>query len=171
MKQNYLSVGKVTSTHGVRGEVRIQPFTDYPEQFKAFSTLYFDNKGKEAIKVLGIKIAKNMPVLKFEGINSVEEGQALLRRELFANREDFSLEEGSYFIVDLIGLQVEDSETGQSYGEIVDITQTGANDVYHVKTPEGKLLYVPAIKEVVMETDLEEGKMRIKPLEGLFDED
>ena len=81
------------------------------------------------------------------------------------------MEEGTYFVQDLLGLEVFDADTGTRYGEISDVTQTGANDVYHIRGENGKEVLIPAIADVVLETDVENGRMVIRPLKGLFDDE
>ena len=101
----------------------------------------------------------------------MDDAQKLRNRILFAAREDFELEEGTYFIQDLLGLEVLDADSGKRYGIISDVTQTGANDVYHIKGEDGKEVLIPAIADVVLETDVDGGVMRIRPLKGLFDDE
>ncbi len=112
-----------------------------------------------------------MAILKLEGFDSVEQAQTLRNKILYADRESMNLPEDTYFIADLIGMEVINFESGESYGKITDVTQTGANDVYHIKSAEGKMFYIPAIADVVKTTDIENGVMKITPLRGLFDED
>ena len=106
-----------------------------------------------------------------EGVDTVEEAEKLRNQVLYMDRDEVELEEGVYFIQDLIGLEVLDVDTGKSYGKLTDVMQTGANDVYEVKDADGKTVLIPAIPDVVQETDLDGGVMRIRPLEGLFDAD
>ena len=110
-------------------------------------------------------------LLDLEGVDSVEEAEKLRNQVLYMDRDEVELEEGVYFIQDLIGLEVLDVDTGKSYGKLTDVMQTGANDVYEVKDADGKTGLIPAIPDVVQETDLDGGVMRMRPLEGLFDAD
>jgi len=109
-------------------------------------------------------------VVRFAGIDTPEQAEALRNTVLYMNRADVELDADTYFIRDLIGLQVLDADTGAVYGRLEEVLETGANDVYTIRTPEGKQLLFPAIGDVVVETDLEQGIMRIRPLEGLFDD-
>ena len=105
------------------------------------------------------------------GISHPFQNQKLVNRVLFLNRADVKLPKGTYFIADLIGLKVVDADDPEVvYGELTDVSQTGANDIYHVRFPDGKERYVPAIPQVVVETDLKNGVLRIRPLDGLFDD-
>ena len=101
----------------------------------------------------------------------MDAANALLGRVLFAHRDEIIKEKGSYFIDDLLGLKVTDADTGEEYGNIYDVIKTGANDVYALKDTDGKERFVPAIKDVIVSTDIAAGEMKIRPLRGLFDED
>lgn len=167
--KNYLEAGKIVGVHGVKGEVKVQPFTDTPYELKEIKKFSFDEFGNNTVKAISSKLVKNIVVFQLQGIDTVEKGQGLIGKKLFTNRDNFQLEEGVFFIADLIGLKVIDFETNEEYGTLIDVTQTGANDVYYVKTKDGKILLVPAIKEVIKKTDIANKVMEIKPLEGLFD--
>ena len=150
--QQYLEIGKIVSVFGIRGEVKVQPWCDSPEFLCEFDTLYY--KSGTPVNIIKSRVAKNIVVMKIEGIDTVEQAQAIRNRVLYMDRNDVELEKGSYFIQDLIGLTVIDEDTKEVYGKISDVTETGANDVYHVKREDGKMFYV---------------EMIIKPLDGLFE--
>lgn len=166
-KNKLLEIGKITSVFGIKGEVKVQPWCDSPELICEFDELY--RKSGTPVKIERSRVHKNMVIMKIEGVDTPEAAQKMRNHVLYMNRDDVELEEGSYFIADLIGLNVTDSSTRQVYGELIDVTQTGANDVYHVKAPDGKLLLVPAIPQVIDKIDIENGVMEITPLDGLFD--
>ena len=156
MPKEYLECGKIVTTHGVRGEVKVQPWCDGPEFLGQFGTLYLDAAGTRPVKVLSAKVAGNMSVLKLEGLDTPE----------------VKLAPGDYFIQDLIGLRVIDAgDPSVEYGVVEDVSSTGANDVYHIAREGRSTVLIPAIKQVIAGVDLEEGVMHITPLEGLFDED
>ena len=111
-----------------------------------------------------------MVIAKFEGYDTVEQAQTLRDKVLYISRDDVELEEGTYFIKDLIGLKVVDKDSGKEYGVIKDVFQTGANDVYTIKNGDKEYL-IPAIADVVQDTDIEAGIMTITPLKGLFDDE
>jgi 16S rRNA processing protein RimM len=111
-----------------------------------------------------------MVIAKIKGVDTPEQAQAMRGKVLYIDRDDADLPEGSYFVADLIGLEVRD-EAGRVFGVITDVLQTGANDVYEIKNDNGKLYYIPAIPSVVLLTDIQGGIMTIYPMEGLFDED
>ncbi len=167
--QKYLETGKIVSIHALKGEVKIQPWCDSPEYLCTFKRLY-SKSGDRVYEIERIRPQGNMVIAKLKGIDTPEQAQALRGRILYIDRDDADLPEGSYFVADLIGLEVRD-ESGRSYGVISDVLQTGANDVYEIKSNDGKLYYIPAIPSVILSTDIQGGIMVIYPMEGLFDED
>lgn len=169
MKQ-FLEIGKIVAVQGLKGEVRVEAWCDSKEFLCEFDTLYFD-KGAKEVEIQRAHPHKNIVLMKIKGVDTVEQAQLLRNKILYMDRNDVELEEGSFFVQDLIGLEVLDGESGESYGKICDVTETGANDVYHIKDSSGKIRLIPAIPDVVLNTDIEAGKMTIHVLEGLFDED
>ena len=168
--KRYLEIAKITSTHGVRGEVRCQYYCDTAEVLCSFDELYFDKGGKKVI-VENAYPHKNIVILKLEGVNSVEDAQPLIGKMLYIDREDAELDEDLFFIQDIIGLTVKDADTGEIYGKITEVYQNGAADVFSIKKEDGRELMFPNISEVVLSTDIEGGEMIIRPLKGLFDDD
>ncbi|MBR5540626.1 MAG: 16S rRNA processing protein RimM [Clostridia bacterium] len=169
-KPIFLEAGKIVGTHGVRGEVRVRPECDSPAMFCTLRTVYFDDAGKRAVRMKA-RVHKNIALAKLDGVDTVEAAAALRGTLLYLNRRDVKLEHGRYFICDLIGAQVIDHETGSVYGECTDVTHTGSNDVYHMKTPSGKEILIPAIPDVIREIDVEHEIIRIFPMLGLFDDE
>ena len=170
MMKPYLEAAKVVSTHGVMGEVRAQCYCDDPEILCHLSMLYLDSQGKHPIGLQQGRIHKNVVILKLDGVNSLEDAQRLRGKMLYLNRKDLALEPGQYFIQDLLGSTVADAgDPEKVYGVLVDVTNTGASDIYHIKAPDGRLLLAPAIPQVVKQVDPEQEKILITPLEGLFD--
>ena len=168
MKQ-FLETGKITGTHGLKGEVRVQPWADSPEFLTEFDELYLE-KGAKKIEITAARVHKNMLIMKIRGVDSIDDADKLRDKVLYMNRDDVELEEGAYFIQDLMGLDVLDDDTGEHIGQLDDVSETGANDVYHIKTDDGKVYLIPAIPDVVKEISLEDGTMRIFKMKGLFDE-
>lgn len=163
-----LEAGKIVAIHALKGEVRVQPWCDGPEFLTRFKTVYLAG---EPVKVRSARPSKNVVLLKLDGVDTPEAAQKLVNRVVCINRADVKLPKGTYFIADLIGLRVVDAYDPELvYGELTDVSQTGANDVYHVRFADGKERYVPAIPQVVIQTDLENGVLRIRPLDGLFDD-
>ncbi|MCD7823601.1 MAG: ribosome maturation factor RimM [Oscillospiraceae bacterium] len=165
--EKYLEVGKIVTTHGVRGDVKVLPWCDTANFICDFETLYTKN-GETAFKVSRARVLGNMAILRFEGIDNPNKAEELRQTVLYIDRDDANLPEGTYFVADLIGLSVYDEE-GKLYGKISDVLKTGANDAYEIEADDGKLYYIPAIPDVVLKTDIENGKMTIHPMEGLFD--
>ena len=170
MRKEYLEIGQIVTTHGIAGEVRVKPWCDSSELLCEFEVLYFDG-GKTEVIVERARVHKHVVVMKLEGVNTMDDAIKLRNKVLFAARDDFELDEDTYFIQDLLGLKVYDADTDVCYGVISDVTQTGANDVYHIKDESGKEVLIPAIADVVLETDVDSGRMVIRPLKGLFDDE
>ncbi|MDR0914399.1 MAG: ribosome maturation factor RimM [Oscillospiraceae bacterium] len=170
MKQ-YLEIGKIVSVFGIKGEVKVEPWCDTPEFFCKFKKLYQTPNGGEALSIKS-RPHKNMALCKIDNINTPEQAHVFVGKILYINRDDAKLQKGEYFVQDLIGLLVLDSQTGQTYGTIADVLKTGANDVYAVKTDENagvKDFLVPVIPQIVVEKNAEEGYVKICPMEGLFE--
>ena len=170
MKKQFLEIGKIVATQGIRGEFRVQYYCDSAEVLCDFDTLYLD-KGKTEVTVERAYPHKNIVVMKLLGIDKIEQAQPLIGKILYLDRDDAELEEGLYFIQDIIGLTVKDADTGEVYGKITDVYQNGASDVYSIRKENGAELLFPCIDEVVLSTDIDAGEMLIRPLPGLFDED
>lgn len=168
-KKRYLEAGEIVGTHGVRGEVRVRPECDSPEILAGLRKLYFD-EGRRAVKVKA-RAHKTIALVKLEGIDTVEQAAALRGEMLYLDRGDLKLDKGQYFICDLIGLAVVDDDTGEVYGECTDVSHTGANDVYHMRTAAGDEVLIPAIPSVIRKIDVDGGEMRIYPMLGLFDDE
>ena len=168
MIKEYLEIGKITSTHGIKGEVRVQPWCDSPEFMKKFKTLYFDKKGEKPVSV-SCRPNGNMVIMKIQGVDTVEEASKYREKILYMKRSDAKLPEGTWFIQELIDCKVVDADDENiSYGILSDVSETGANDVWHI-TKDGKEYLIPAIPRVVISTDVVEGIIKIRPLKGIFD--
>lgn len=169
MLRQFLEVGQIVSTHGIKGEVRVNPWCDSPEFLSKFRTLYLDKNGEKAIKVKS-RAHGNVALMKIEGTDTVEEAAKLRNKVLYMNRKDAKIAENTFFIQDLIDCKVLDADTGEEYGVLSDVSQTGANDVWHI-TKDKKEYLIPAIPDVVIETDVEKGVILIRPLKGIFDDE
>ena len=168
MKKQYIEAGKIVGTHGLKGEVRIDPWCDSAEFLCRFKRLYCAD-GTEK-KVVSAKVHKNIAIVHFDGINRIEDADILRGKVVFINRDDARLPKGTNFIQDLLGLSVVDADDGTVYGEITDVIKTGANDVYQV-TKNGRDYLVPVIPDVVVKKDIDGGVVTIRPIEGLFDDE
>ena len=168
---NRLEVGKIVNTHGLKGEVKIVTWTDYPEVFENIKYVYTKQKNKDSIKltIKNIKYQNNNIVVKFDGIDSIEEAQNFKNTVLTADREMLGeLPEGVYYIADLIGCEVYDGEKG-FLGKISDVFNTGANDIYAVSAQGKKDILVPVIDGVVLSVDIPGKKICVNLPEGLDD--
>jgi len=168
LRKRYLECGKVVSTHGVRGEVKVKPWCDSPEFLCEFETLYLDGQGQKPVRVISARSHKGMALLLFEGTGSIGEAASFRGKVLYIDRND-APDDGKPFLQDLIGLTVRDADTGEVYGKIADVIETGANDVYIVRDDAGRERLVPVIPQVIIKTDINGGEIIIRPLEGLFD--
>jgi 16S rRNA processing protein RimM len=165
---NYLRVGVISSTHGIKGEVKVFPTTDDLERFKELKQVYLDT-GKDSIllEIEGVKFFKQMVILKFKGIDNINDIEKYRGKDLLISRDNaVKLEEGEYFIYDLINSEVVTDE-GEPLGILTEIMTTGANDVYIVKTVEGKELLLPSIKECILKVDVENKRITVHLLNGL----
>ncbi|WP_077610764.1 ribosome maturation factor RimM [Clostridium sp. Marseille-P2415] len=168
--ENLLRVGVISSTHGVRGEVKVYPTTDDINRFKDLKKVILDT-GREhlELEIQGVKFFKNMAILKFKGYDSINEIEKYKGKDLLVTRDQaVELGPDENFIVDLIGLRVV-TEDGRQFGTLTDVIKTGANDVYEVKTAEGKEVLFPAIRECVLSVDLDEGTVTVRIMDGLLD--
>lgn len=170
MKKQYLDSGKIVGTHGIKGEVRIEPWCDSPEFLCAFKKLYLDESGQTFIEVKS-RPHKNITLAKIKGIDTIEAAEKFRGKIVYINREDITLDEGVNFVQDLIGLEVRDAENGIVYGKITDVLRTGANDVYEITYSNNKKYLAPVIDEVVEEINVDGGFVLIHPMKGIFDDE
>ena len=171
MVKRYLQVGKIVSTHGVRGELRVQPWCDGPDYISRLSVLYFDGEGREGRKVLSCRPHGNITLLTLEGVDGIDAARALRGKILYMDREESGIGENEWFIEDLIGCQVLDADSGREYGTLTEVSQTGANDVWHIRSAQGREYLIPAIRDVVREVFPQEERITITPLKGIFDDE
>lgn len=162
-------VGVVTSTHGVKGEVKVYPTTDDAKRFKRLKEVIMDGKaGDVLLEIEGVKFFKQFVILKLKGVDSPEEAAKLRQKSLYVTRKNaVRLGRDEYFIADLMGLRVLD-EDNEEIGRLREVLETGANDVYIIDLKDGRELLLPAIKECVLRVDVEAGEMQIHILDGLI---
>lgn len=167
---NLLQVGAITSTHGVRGEVKVFPTTDDAKRFGKLKEVELETKeGTTTLHIKGVKYFKQFVILKFEEYDSLNDVESIKGRKLFVTRKNaVKLQKNEYFIADLIGMRVIDEEKGLE-GLVDDVIQTGANDVYDITLADGRNLLLPAIKDCVLNVDIESRVVKIHILEGLLD--
>ena len=168
--EKMFQVGIITATHGVRGEVKVYPTTDDMRRFKRLKEVILDT-GKEQItlEVEGAKFSKQLVILKFKGIDNINDVEKYRQKSLYVTRENaVRLRRDEYFIADLMGLRVRD-EDGAEIGVLREVMETGANDVYVIDLDDGRELLLPAIKECVLNVDVEAGFVQIHIMPGLLD--
>ena len=169
MNQNqYIEAGKIANTHGIGGDVVVDSYCDSPEVLMALPSLFL--KDKNTYQKLTVKKAsffKGRVLFHFAGYDTIEAAILLKNKMIYALREDYHLEEGEYFIADLIGLSVYDVESGEVYGKLSDVLNYGASDIYEIEKTDGKKAYVPVVDEFVKSVDLEKG-IAIAVIEGLL---
>lgn len=168
--EKMFQVGIITSTHGVHGEVKVFPTTDDVRRFKRLKEVILDT-GKEQItlEVEGAKFSKQLVILKFKGIDNINDVEKYRQKSLYVTRENaVRLRRDEYFIADLMGLRVHD-EGGAEIGVLREVMETGANDVYVIDLNDGRELLLPAIKECVLNVDVEAGFVQIHIMPGLLD--
>ena len=167
--QGNLEIGQIVNTFGIKGFVKVNPFVDDISRFDDLKKVYIKKqKALKELEVEEVKYHKNMVLVKFKGIDKVEEAETLRNSYLEVDRENaIELQEGEYFIADLLGLEVITDE-GNTLGKLEDIFNTGSNDIYVVKDELGKQILLPAISEVIKEINLEEKKILVHLLEGLI---
>ena len=164
----YLEIGQIVNTFGIKGMVKVKPFTDNIERFSNLEKIYIKNKsGQTEYKIQEVKYHKNMVLVKFEGIENPEQADLLRNSYLIVDREtEESLEPGRYYIVDMIGLDVF-TDDNEYLGKLEDIYNTGSNDIYVVKNELGKQVLLPAIEDVIKSIDMDNKKVIVHLIPGL----
>ncbi|TYQ18230.1 UNVERIFIED_CONTAM: 16S rRNA processing protein RimM [Acetivibrio alkalicellulosi] len=170
----FFEIGKIVNTHGVKGEIKIIPLTDDPNRFSELKCLFIApsiSTEMEKYNVEGVKYQKNFVILKLEEINDIDTAQSFKDKFVIIDRKDaIKLEKESYFICDLININVFD-ESGNNLGYLKEVLKTGSNDVYIVKNNTGKEILIPALKTVIKGVFLEEKKMVVSLPQGLIDDE
>lgn len=167
--EDLLKVGVITTTHGVRGEVKVFPTTDGPERFLDLAYVLLDT-GRELKKlnIKNVKFFKNLAILKFDGVDNINDIEKYKGRELWIPREDGQeLEEDEYYIADLLGMKVV-LEDGTEFGTLKDVMETGANDVYVIDSRDHGEVLLPAIRECILDVDIEQNLMTVHLMKGLI---
>lgn len=165
MESNLLKAGKIVNTHALRGEVRVYPYCDDAEFLCEFDRLFIES---EEAEVVSSRVHKGQALIKFKGIDNINDAEKVVGKLIYIDKNDVELEEGRFFIEDIKGLEVIDIDTGVVYGKVINVIETGANDVFEVKG-EDKILLVPKIDDVVKDIDIVNKKILIRPIKGLFE--
>lgn len=171
MINKYLELGQIVGTHGIKGELRFQPWCDSVSFVNQFDKLYLDPLGAKEIKVLASRSHGNIALLTLEGIDSVEKAASFRDKVFYIDRNDSHIPKNSFFVADLLGCEVKDRRTGEVYGKVSDVSKTGANDVWHIKNDENREFLFPAVKEFVCEINVRDNYIIIEPIKGIFDDE
>ena len=163
-----IECGKIVNTHGVRGDVKIMPYADTPDEVAELKKI-FVGKDKTEYKVLSGRVHGGSVLMHLENVNDMDAAALLKNRLIYMVKDKSKLKPGQYYIADVIGLKVIDSESGEEYGEITDVYTGIANDAYEIKLKDGRQILFPAIKDVVRSVDTDNKIMKITPLVGMFD--
>ena len=172
MIKSFLPLGKIVGTHGVRGEIKIDPWCDGPDFARQFKTVYFRSNGDDPIAVVSVRSHKNQILMLLDGVTDIDKAETLRNKMLYFKRSDVALSPGTWFIEELIGCEALDADApDKRYGRLTDVLKTGANDVWQITDDAGKDYLLPAIKEVAVGADVADGKVYIRPLKGIFDDE
>jgi len=166
--KTFLEIARFTKPQGLKGDLRAQLFCDSPDVLFDFDGFYM-GANKSFIKAKVCELRKGFVVMSVQGVDNIEKAEKLTGETLYIDREDYKLPENTWFIKDLLGLNVVNADTGERYGVVKDILQSAPKDVYVVKSPEGRELLFPSIPEVLVDINITERIIKIRPLEGLFD--
>lgn len=168
MPKKYIECGKIINTHGCHGGLKIDSWCNAPEDLAQMKRVFLEEKDVyREYKVKKASIFKQFVLFDLDGITDMDQAIALKNRVLYALRDDFKLEDGEYFIADVIGLPVIDADTSKQYGTVKDMVNRGASDIYIVDTPHGESM-IPAVDEFIIKVDLQKG-IFIRPIEGMFE--
>lgn len=167
--EDLLQVGIITKTHGLRGEVKVFPTTDDVHRFKKLKEVILDTgREKITLEIEGVRFLKNLVILKFKGIDNINDIERNTGKSLYVTRENaVKLGKDEYFIADLIGIDVFDEED-RRLGVLKDVIETGANDVYSIELENSQELLLPAIKQCILDVDIDNKKMKVHVLDGLL---
>lgn len=170
MRAKELECGKIINTHGIAGDVKLESWCDSPEVLAAVKRLIIQTAdGKNIYKVKKASVFKSFVIAKLEGVNDIDAAASLVGRTVYAEREELPLGDGDNFIADLIGLPVKDVDDGRVYGELREVINRGASDIYVIKTPDGERM-MPAVDEFVKRIDIDDA-IYVKPIGGMFDDE
>ncbi|NLL63827.1 MAG: 16S rRNA processing protein RimM [Ruminococcaceae bacterium] len=170
MLLSYLELGQIVGTHGIKGELRVQPWCDSFEFFESFKNIYLSKDDKNPYKVLGVRPHGNIVLLTLAGVDDVEMANTFCSKIIYIKREDAKIEKGRYFIAELIGCRVMDVDTKREYGIVKDVINHGASDIWHIQSNDGKDYYLPSIPGVVVEIDVASDLALVRPIKGIFEE-
>ncbi len=166
--RQFLEAGKIVGTHGVKGELKLECWTDSPSVVKKAGRIYFD-EGSEDAGLESSRLHKNLLLITLKDVNDASKADLLRGKVVYLDRKDIKLQSKQYFIADLIGLEVYDGKNGQYYGVIEDVFKTGANSVYKIVNQNKEYLF-PAVDHMIKSTDIEKNRIEVLPIDGIFDD-
>lgn len=169
MKKEFLEAGKIVGTHGVRGMIRIQPWSDDSAFLTGFKYFYLEG-GKRRITVLKAVSHGNTVLAQIDGVTDISAAEDYRGKIIYIKRDDADLPQGRYFVSEIIGSRVLDADSGLLLGTLTDVSSTGANDVWHITRKDREYL-VPAIDDVIVSVDIHNDEITIRPLKGIFDDE
>lgn len=167
MAKEYLQAGKIVALHGLKGEIRLQPWSDDAAFLQQFKRVFLDAEGGKETKLLGARAHGNVTLIRLEGVQTPEQAEALRGKVVYIKKSDVTLPQGSYFVEDVLGADVIDIDTGEALGTVREVEQYPANDVWHIQTASGEVL-IPNVPAIVKQVDIEKGKVLIFKMKGLF---
>ena len=168
--QQYLEAGKAVTTHGVRGEIKMELWCDGVDFLRPVPRLYLSDKGGRSLKLASIRPMGRMALVKFEGVEDMDAARALQGQVFYFDRNDAQLPAGRWYVADLIGCEVRDADTGKVYGVVTNVDHPGAQDIYTVKAPNGKEYMFPGVDAFLKERNPPEGYITVTPIPGLLDD-
>nr|WP_270941939.1 ribosome maturation factor RimM [Romboutsia lituseburensis] len=168
-KLTHFKIGQIVNTQGLKGEVRVYSYTDDIDRFEELETFYLGKDRENLLEVERVRLKGNMVIMKIKGVDTVEAAEKLRNKFMYVSREDSrDLDEGEYFIADMIGIDVE-TVAGEHVGVLTEVLQYAANDVYVIKGKDNKEIMIPAVMKFVPTIDMNERKMIIDPIKGMLD--
>ncbi|MEG1863034.1 MAG: ribosome maturation factor RimM [Oscillospiraceae bacterium] len=170
---NYIETGEIVSVHGIGGEVKVYPWADSGEFLEQFDSFYIQKNKMHYEKLIAtqVRVHKNIVLVKFQGIDNPELARNLIGKIVYVEKDAITLEEGKYFISDLIGCKVVNTLSKATIGVITDVNNLGASDIYFIKGEDGKEYMFPAVSEFLVCTDIDNKTIEVKVIEGMFGED
>ena len=171
MPQQYLETGKILTTHGVRGEVKIEPWADSPDFFRKLKHLYLRAPGPEqTLEIEQTRLAGPLVLCKFRGFDSPEQAAVLRGRTVYFDRNEVPLPEGRFYLCDAVGAAVVDAETGAALGRVTGVMDTGAQTLFEAVTPSGTPFMIPCVPAFIERANIEGGELRIHNIPGLIED-
>lgn len=171
MVKQFLEAGEFVTTHGILGELKIYPWTDDATFLLGISAFYLDENGRQKLDVEKMRVLKNTDIVKLKGIDSIEAARMYIGKTIWLNRDDVELEEGQFFVQDLLGAKVVNADTKVEYGIVQNVLHPGKHDVYEIVNGQGEIYLFPAVEEFVVKRNIEKGIVLVRPIAGMFEKE